>query len=136
MVVFPSTIKKTIYQAKFSGVSVCFSCLPHYFQMCNHLGEWLFFEKRADILPLNGGHQIMQDNLGGRWDVVAMLVYPARTAYLSETSCAIFILYSALTGAGANQEWERITRGYIQPPRNLWIKCVNMELDACCYGVQ
>ena len=28
-----------------------------FFKKCNHLGEWLFFEKRDDILPLNGGHQ-------------------------------------------------------------------------------
>lgn len=56
----------------------------------------MFFEKQDDIVPLNGGHQTMQDNSGGRWDVVLLCSYILRGCYLAGTSCAIIVLYSVI----------------------------------------
>ena len=38
----------------------------------------------------------MQDNSGGRWDVVLLCSYILRGCYLAGTSCAIIVLYSVV----------------------------------------
>lgn len=103
--------------------------------MCNHWGEWLFFEKWRFCAfqrwtPDNAGQ------LGGRcMGVVAMLVYPARTCVTKEPRALVECCPCRSAPEREREGAERNTTGLHTTSQKFVKKNVHGKDDACCYGV-